>query len=120
MKKTVTLVILTGIALVVVLSLRAYMVQKQPKESPTVITVAPGSLKANIKGNVTLACYDHRSNTIYLDTYHIRHSEYTTEQVIAHEMCHARQWQTRPVWCMLNHLLPYEKRPMEKEAQNET
>lgn len=118
MKKAMVAILITGFALVAGLLIRAYQVQLQPKKSPTVITVAPGSLKANVKGNVTLACYDHKTNTIYLDTYHIRHSEYTMDQVLAHEMCHARQWREHPVYTALNHLLPYQIRPIEKEARN--
>lgn len=111
-------IILIGIVLVVALFIRGCMVQRQLKESPTVITVKPGALKTNVKGNVTLACYDHRTNTIYLDEFHIRRSEYTKEQVMKHELIHAKQWQEKPLWCMLNHLLPYSSRPMEKEARN--
>lgn len=113
----IILIIFIGIALVIALFVRGYMIQRQLKESPTVITVKPGTLKANVKGNVTLACYDHKTNTIYLDEFHIRRSGYTKEQVMKHEITHARQWQTRPVWCILNHLLPYQLRPMEKEAK---
>lgn len=116
----IIMIILIGIFLVTALLVRGCMVQRQPKESPTVITVKPGSLKTEVKGNVTLACYDHKTNTIYLDTYYIRHSEYTMDQVLAHEMVHFRQWQKHPVWCALNHLLPYQLRPIEREARNES
>lgn len=113
----IIMIILIGISLVVVLLVRGYMVQRQPKESPTVITVKPGSLKSEVKGNITLACYDHKTNTIYLDEFYIRRSDYTKEQVLNHEMTHFRQWQKHPIWCALNHLLPYQIRPIEKEAQ---
>lgn len=114
------MIILICVLIVVALLVRGCMVQRQLKESPTVITVKPGSLKSEVKGNVTLACYDHKTNTIYLDTYYIRHSDYTKDQVLAHEMVHFRQWQKHPVWCALNHLLPYQIRPIEREARNES
>lgn len=118
MRQSSTKIIVIGLLLIMVLLIvKAVMVQRQPKESPTVITVKPGSLKSEVKGNVTLACYNHKTNTIYLDTYHIRRSDFTRDQVLAHEMVHFRQWQKHPVWCALNHLLPYQIRPIEKEAQ---
>ena len=118
MRQSITkIIMIIGVILMALLIAKAFMVQRQPKESPTVITVKPGRLKSEEKGNVTLACYDHKTNTIYLDTYYIRRSDFTRDQVLAHEMCHYRQWQKHPVWCALNHLLPYQIRPIEKEAQ---
>lgn len=111
------IVVIIGIVLMALFIVKAVMVQRQPKESPAVITVKPGSLKSEVKGNVTLACYDHKTNTIYLDEFYIRRSDYTKDQVLAHEMVHFNQWQNHPVWCALNHLLPYQIRPIEKEAQ---
>ena len=118
MRQSSTKIIVIGLLLIMALLIvKAVMVQRQPKESPMVITVKPGSLKSEVKGNVTLACYDHKTNTIYLDEFYIRRSDYTREQVLAHEMAHFNQWQKHPVWCALNHLLPYQIRPIEKEAQ---
>lgn len=118
MRQSSTKIMIIGLlTIMALLIIKAVMVQRQPKESPTVITVRPGSLKTEVKGNVTLACYDHKTNTIYLDEFYIRRSDFTRDQVLAHEMTHFRQWQKRPVWCALNHLLPYQIRPIEKEAQ---
>ena len=118
MRQNSTKIIVIGLLLIMALLIvKAVMVQRQPKESPTVITVKPGSLKSEVKGNVTLACYDHKTNTIYIDPFYIRRSDFTKDQVLAHEMTHYRQWQKHPVWCALNHLLPYQIRPIEKEAQ---
>ena len=121
MRQNSTKIMIIGLLIIMaLLIIKAGMVQRQPKESPTVITVKPGSLKSEVKGNVTLACYDHKTNTIYLDTYYIRHSDYTMDQVLAHEMCHYRQWKENPLRCYLNHLLPYQLRPIEREARNES
>lgn len=118
MRQSRTKIIILGLLLIMVsLIIKTVMVQRQPKESPMVITVKPGSLKSEVKGNVTLACYDHKTNTIYLDEFYIRRSDYTKDQVLDHEMVHFNQWQKHPVWCALNHLLPYQIRPIEKEAQ---
>lgn len=118
MRQNSTKIIVMGLLIIMALLIvKTVMVQRQPKESPTVITVKPGSLKSEVKGNVTLACYDHKTNTIYIDPFYIRRSGYTKEQVMAHEMVHFNQWQKHPVWCALNHLLPYQIRPIEKEAQ---
>lgn len=118
MRQSSTKIIVIGLlTIMALLTIKAVMVQRQPKESPTVITVKPGSLKSEVKGNLTLACYDHKTNTIYLDEFYIRRSDFTKDQVLAHEMTHFNQWQKHPVWCALNHLLPYQIRPIEKEAR---
>lgn len=86
------------------------------KTQPTVIMVKPHSLKPNKKGNDVLACYNHKKDIIYLDTFLIRRHGYTQEQVMNHELTHRKQWMTHPVFTALNHLLPYDIRPIEKEA----
>ena len=111
---------IAGITLIILIALagqKADMEVPQQNTQPTVTTVSPGSLPSHSKDSVTLACYDHKTDTIYLDTYYIRHSDHTLQQVMNHELTHRKQWQEHPILTTLNHLLPYDIRPIEKEAR---
>lgn len=119
--KNVPMTILTtaGITLIILIAiagLRADMEVPKQITQPTVTTVSPGSLPCHSKDRVTLGAYDHKTDTIYLDTYYIRHSDHTLQQVMNHELTHRKQWMTHPILTALNHLLPYGIRPIEKEA----
>lgn len=117
MKKITAIVILMGVALTVILALRVHTVQRRLSQRPTVIME---TLKSSIPGYIKAGDYNVNTNVIRIDTFHARRLGLTKDQVLAHEMCHYRQWKENPLRCYLNHLLPYQLRPIEREARNES